>query len=127
MQTTRGGTGFVVLPQQTPLAQMGPYESMPVFIQAYARYAMGPSQVSSSLSELSFLLIFCVCVVFALHVQVPMWSQCTPIGAEPFGFSNVQPLTIYPWQVYVPPGAVSCPQSFNQYGMVYSFGDSLVT
>ena len=54
MDIVRGIASFAVQPQEQPQAQIGQLRNMPVVTQAYANYAMGPSQLHFSLSDLSF-------------------------------------------------------------------------
>ena len=81
MDAAKDVVGFAFLPQQQLVPQMGPQYCKSFITQAYSNYAMDPSQVIFSLSELSLPLIFYVDVtVFAFYCQVLMWSQVTPMG-----------------------------------------------
>ena len=43
-------------------------------------------------------------MVYAFCFQVPCWMLYSPIGAQPLGFSPLQPFGVYPWQALVCPG-----------------------
>ena len=73
-------------------------------------------------------------MVYVFCFQVLLWLPFAPMLAEQLGFTPIQALWPYPWQVYIPPGAgksrnvpmVLTQLSFshsNQYDRVYCFGD----
>ena len=76
--------------------------------QAYANYAMGSPQVSFFFRleppTILYIICFVSVLVSAFHFQVPCWMQYPPFGAQPFGFAPLQPVGVYPWQLYVQPG-----------------------
>ena len=79
---------------------MGPQDNMPVVTQAYAHYAIGPPLVSSSLLELSPLLIYygvLRCLLFSGFSVFTVYTN----GASTICVCTTAPFEAYPWQTFV--------------------------
>ena len=99
-----GGSGGVVglasVLQQQPPSLMPPL--------AYGNYAMGSPQVGFFFRVEPPTILYIICLVSVLasafYFQVPSWMLYSPMGAQPLGFSPLQPFGVYPWQAYVQSG-----------------------
>ena len=95
-----GVVGLATMPKQQPQSLMP--------LQAYANYAMGPSQVGFSFRveppTILFLYVWCLfwCMI---SLSGAMLDAIFIYWATPLGFEPLQPFRAYPWQAYVQPGS----------------------
>ena len=96
--TVRGSVSLTAMLQQQPHFQMPS--------QAYANYAMGPSQVSFSfraeLPTISLCHMLMSVMVFAFYFLI--WLPWSLKGTQLLKFTTPQTFKGYPWQACVPPG-----------------------
>ena len=94
--TIRDVVGLTTVPQQQPQSQIPS--------QAYAKYAMGIPKGTSFFSRVESptdFLMFMHIMVFAFCLKVPMWLQCSPMGAPSLDFAPLQPLREYCLQAHI--------------------------
>ena len=88
------------MPQQQPLS------SMP--LEVYANYPMGSPQVGFFFRveppNILYIISLVPVLVSTFYIQVPYGMPYLPLGAQPMGFTPLQPFGAYPWQPYVQPG-----------------------
>ena len=76
---------------------------------------MGPLQVGLSLRVepstifVFFLYVWCLVMVYVFCFQVPCWMLYSQMGAQPLGYTPLQPFGAYPLQAYMQPGGGHLP------------------
>ena len=76
--------GLTTVPQQQPPPLM--------LLQAYANYAMGPSQVGFCFRVGPPTILYIICLVSVFYFQVPYWMLYSPMELNHWGLHHCIPL-----------------------------------